>query len=386
METSEIPYIVGDIINFWVKGANCIGEIVKVLDSCYIPTTEYNVKLLTTAKLRTYGDEPPFKLRPSGSIYVDEEVDCNPSQGVKWYTRLEKNNEGLHRPLDEREWIYDLHYVRTPIKRINFSIKRTDIERYKSASTDGERFKILLRGRWKDLVMRKVKMVKVPEKVLGVSKYVMDERGNVDTCRGWDTWGSVPDKIEPDTFYDNYYSNYFGFARKFGEDAKDIHFSRDSKSCKYVGLDFNVNHTCWFSGWANHMGGYHPPLVNQFICGIVEQGEKGPYFSKWFICSDQFFHFYKFIMSESEYTKRKTDELLKLVDTDVYPDGIKRRSNGELSEEQRKSKMGYVHKNLRCWDYSDHGCYKVWVEYILGRYPVDDIPGIMADFYHILGQ
>lgn len=66
-------------------------------------------------------------------------------------------------------------------RKINFSIKKNDIKRYNHSLTDGEKFKIMLRGLWKDLVIRKVKNIKIdPNKELTASKITVNDEGHVN--------------------------------------------------------------------------------------------------------------------------------------------------------------------------------------------------------------
>ena len=248
------------------------------------------------------------------------------------------------------EKVVRLKVVLVKTHKIQFAIKREDIQRFKNAKTDGERFKYLLRGLWKDLVIRKVKFVKTPNKVMCISRYAMDKNGNVDHQRS-SSLMQIPETIGKDEFYEQSYSNYYGFASKFGNDQKDIYFHREN----YCGLDLDINCTCRSSIWGNHQGGFAPPLPGQYVCGTIEHGEKGPCFDEWFICSDQFFHFWKFLMSNNP--KPNVTELIRLVDTDRY-------SLEELTNvEQRKNRLEREKRWVRCWDYHRPGPYADWIRY-----------------------
>lgn len=300
---SNLPsYCVDDIVSVRAFKTNMVGQIILAREWSY--SAYYHIKLFTDVTA-SHPSSVGYKYRPHG--YGDE-----------WYEYLEGNEDGEKR--------IRLKIINVKGTKVNFSIKKEDISLFLQAKTDGEKFKYMLRGLWKDLVVRRVKVVKINQKPIGVWKYKMDDMGDINTDYSYKE-DIVPTEIEKDTLYVPYYSNYFGFTYKFGDGDREVYFTRDN----YKGMDFDINCTAWFSDMGYHRGGYDPPLKGQFVCGIVKEGEKGPYFDKWTVCSDQFFNLWKFVMSNNPNLSKNTnfDNLLNSVDTNRW-------TSTKLTDEQRK--------------------------------------------------
>jgi len=210
----------------------------------------------------------------------------------------------------------------------------------------------MLRGFWKGLVMRKVKTVKTLSKPFSVYRYEMDDLGNIDIDHSF-RGEKIPSisGVKDNEFYKECYSKYFGFTFKFGEGDREIYFSSEN----YNGMDFDIDCSAWFSHWGNHGGGYEPPQRGQFICGIVKEGPKGPYYDKWFICSDQFFNFWRFVMGENH--KQDIHDILEKVDT-------LRWTAQKLSTSQRKTKLEEAYRWSGCFDYNNDTDYGSLVKYM----------------------
>jgi hypothetical protein len=335
-------YEYDDIVVFYMWKRSYVGQIKKV-GSWYMP----EVELIDSKMIIPLEDCDHFKYTPH--------------VGRVWYENLGYNEE-------LKEETIKVTCVSVEIKDIRFSIKREDINRYLQSQSEGERFKILLRGYWKDLVVRKVKTVVLPSKEMSVEKISIDTKYGIiredmihETCMNGTSFeeryrsadGTCLTEVG-DTFYLKLYSRYFGFTSKFGANDREIYFSQDN----YKGFDFDVESTCWFSNYGNHNGGYIPPLKGQFVCGIVKSNTKGLYYDQWFTCSQQFFNFWKFIMSNDEVRESDKPNLLKSVDLEWL--------DYKLTEDQRKVKLRsyktIANNKVRC---SEDCNYECLIEYIL---------------------
>jgi hypothetical protein len=135
------------------------------------------------------------------------------------------------------------------------------------------------------------------------------------------------------------YEDYYGFTTEKAVRNNDIYYDKEiffSKKC-YSELDLGKNPTGDF--FVNERGfNYEAPKPGQLICGIVENGEKGLFFRKWFICSREFLTLWTMICEPTdlsltenprisffdpsndndwnkiEKTKRKVKEFSKLLD------------------------------------------------------------------------
>lgn len=336
MERENDTYECGDIVCFLMWKRQYTGKIKQM--GYYV-----TIELLTDLTIAESLCEYKFKYRPHG---ID-----------KWYQHIGYDDE-------IKENVVKVLFVSVEERKIQFSIKREDKERYLQAKTEGEKFKLLLRGFWKNFVVRKVKTVVLPAKELGICKYQIDTKYAMvksDHLHGKngktfeERWNGVDLTETADTFYMKYYSSYYGFTSKFGNNDQEIFFSMNN----YHELDLDINHTAWFSNWGNHTGGHQPPMRGHFVCGIVDN-EKGLYYDKWFTCSPQFFNFWKFIMSDNKVRPGTyTNRLLESVKPFSY--------DSHLTEDQRKEKLELykaIAKNGKC--YATDACYyEHFIKYIL---------------------
>lgn len=85
------------------------------------------------------------------------------------------------------------------------------------------------------------------------------------------------------------YEDYYGFTTEKSIRNNDNYYDKEiffSKKC-YSELDWSKNPTGDFL--VNERGfNNERPSAGQLICGIVENGEKGLFFRKWFVCSREF--------------------------------------------------------------------------------------------------
>lgn len=334
--TANENYQVGDIVSFYMFKQAYVGQI-----------KEY------------HGPYNYVKIELVGSVFLIALENCDRFKYRDYHEDWCEDHE------DESEGkLLRVKRVMVDHDHLRFSIKREDINRYLQSKSEGERFKLLLRGFWKDFVVRKVKTVVLPPKELGLTRYTVDIKYGMvksDMLHETNPRGATFEERytgvdeTADTFYMKYYSKYFGFTFKFGNDDKEIYFSMDN----YKGLDFDVDHTCWFSGWGNHNGGYTPPERGDFVCGIVKKNSKGLYYDEWFTCSPRFFNFWKFIMSNGKVTEKQKVDLLSSAGQSGW-------FNHDLTTDQHTANLPSYKKIARQEKrYADDGYYPSLIEYIL---------------------
>lgn len=149
--------------------------------------------------------------------------------------------------------------------------------------------RLALKNLWRNLIFREVKITK--QHLLKHVDYKYLNKYGLERHNRFLTMEEAHLKINPQ-YHKNLhpcYAEYYGFTKnKFIRsndtyDDKEIFFS---KKC-YCELDFSDNPTADFildERGFNHV----PPSTDTLICGIVENGEKGLFFRKWFVCSSEF--------------------------------------------------------------------------------------------------
>jgi hypothetical protein len=389
-------YRVGDIVNFRVGNSILIGQIVRKVDGWYEGDASYYIKLFSdfTVDIRflsykyrpNISDEEWFDKIESDSnnniearsthLCVDRVLTCNVNN-IQNGLSCEQDNPSNMKDCNKidtscshevsRNNTCRIKIIRVSEKKINFSIKKEDINPFLEAKTNGERFKYLLRGCWSNLKMRKVKTVKLDQKnVLGQTTLL------VNTALSGDHEYKFVDTrmnacCDKKSIVLDYYTYYFGFTRKYEDDTKDVFFSKDNYRC----IDMDVHCDGQFGTWGNHTGGYHPPWQGQFVCGTIKNGEKGPFFDNWFVSSDAFFHFWKYVMDNKEYNAQRIEYLLKQI---KQPDHY----STEMTEDQL---LENAKRNYPCFDKSGY-----WYDCIVKYIAFGEIFEIIDKFvYNISG-
>lgn len=143
----------------------------------------------------------------------------------------------------------------------------------------------VLRNMWTNLIFREIKTVKT-KKLESVHYKYINSDGLLRTkiFRTLDeAYYHVPRKyhrnIQP------CYQDYYGFTTDNVVRPSDPYHGREiffSRKC-HTEIDMT---TGIFQN--ERSTNKYPPVRNQYICGLVENGEKGLFFRKWFLCSDQF--------------------------------------------------------------------------------------------------
>jgi len=147
-----------------------------------------------------------------------------------------------------------------------------------------------LRETWSKLTFRSVKAIIKNADDLTIVEYIkIDENKKVQIETFPDlkvAFSKVPKK-----FHRNIrgrYSEYYGFSTSDAIRPNDLYVGKEiffSKKC-HSELKLDTEATGRFN--KNDIENTWPPRKDQLICGIPEQGEKGLFFRKWFVCSRQF--------------------------------------------------------------------------------------------------
>lgn len=197
--------------------------------------------------------------------------------------------------------------------------------------------RLMLKKKWKDLIFREVKTVKTKEQYTITYKYVNDN-GFVRTKKFdsfEDALQNVPDNKKHNIQFN--YWDYYGFTTHRAIRNNDIYCHREiffSKKC-YGELNINNSNNsnngnsdinCGFC--QRHGFNNVPPQKKQYICGLVEAGEKGLFFRKWFPCSPEFLILWTMVCEpdhhslknniNGNYIPKTFNEILKELDTSKY--------------------------------------------------------------------
>lgn len=183
----------------------------------------------------------------------------------------------------------------------------------------------VLRTMWKGLVFRQVKTVKLKQEYGVQYNYI----NNIGFPRSYifSNMSLAKYKI-PEERWNNLqplYRDFFGFTTSENLESNDIYQGKEvffSKKC-YTEVCLR---TAMFKN--ERSNNTFPPKVGQIICGLVEEGEKGLFYRKWFICSHQFHTLWSLVCNPN-YFKPKLDKnnrvsmetlenTKKVLDTSMY--------------------------------------------------------------------
>ena len=183
------------------------------------------------------------------------------------------------------------------------------IKHYPRTKTRQLSIRLLLKEIWKNFIFREVKTVKTKDPHMVTYQYV-NNSGFVRSEK-YPTLVDAQKKV-PYEYSKNiqvHYRDYFGFTTDRTIRNNDIYYNQEiffSKKCYgELNLD-NKNITGEFS----YRRGFKtvPPNAKQYICGLIEHGEKGLFYRKWFVCSDEFLTLWTMICEPDHYSlKYKKD-------------------------------------------------------------------------------
>jgi len=148
--------------------------------------------------------------------------------------------------------------------------------------------RLALKHIWSDFIFREVKTTKC-SKLLHVEYRYIGKTG-FEKIKRFKTLEEAYLNISPDYHHNvvPLYTEYYGFTTCKAIRSNDIHVDREiffSKKC-YSELDWSNKPTGDFNEERTYNN--EAPLPETLICGIVEHGEKGLFYRKWFVCSREF--------------------------------------------------------------------------------------------------
>ena len=239
--------------------------------------------------------------------------------------------------------------------------RRQILQIYSNKLIDHLTPRLSLKNIWKDFIFREVKVTKSNNLLYAEYRYV--GKTGFEKIKRFKDMNTAYCNVSPEYHHNIVpcYEEYFGFTTDKAIRNNDHYYDREiffSKKC-YCELDLSSNPTADFMTLERGFN-YEPPLADSLICGIVENGEKGLFYRKWFICSYEFLTLWTMVcqpndislcetvisetISENENwneyskkhkSKRKVKDLDKLIqelDTSFYSVNLKL----DLNEKRKK--------------------------------------------------
>lgn len=213
--------------------------------------------------------------------------------------------------------------------------------------------RLALKNLWSDLIFREVKTTKCNDLLYAEYRYI--GKNGFEKIKRYKTLEEAYLYVLPE-YHKNIvacYDEYFGFTTDKALRNNDVHYDREIFFSKksYTELDWTANAT---GDFLFNERGYNceNPQPDSIICGVVENGEKGLFFRKWFLCSREFLTLWTMICEPSDSSlyelnntfssewkqidrKKKIkdfDKLLEELDTSFYSVDLKL----ELDERKKK--------------------------------------------------
>jgi len=260
--TPKIDTNVGDFIKF--KRKNTIDDIKKNEEILKLNTKKY-------------------------SIYFGKILDLSRSGYIG--VRLDSNDKRLDYPLGLTIYIE----------------RRQVLQVYPTKIAEHLTPRISLKHLWKNLVFREVKTTKYSNLLYVEYRYI--NKIGFERAKRFNNIEEAYNNISSE-YHKNIipcYTDYFGFTTEKSIRNNDNYYDREiffSKKC-YSELNWSSNPTGDFiideRGFNDE-----PPHSGQLICGIVENGEKGLFFRKWFVCSMQFLTLWTMVCEPSDLSLTET--------------------------------------------------------------------------------
>ena len=180
--------------------------------------------------------------------------------------------------------------------------------------------RLALKHIWKDLTFREVKTVK-PIDLLYVEHRYISKTG-FETSSRFSNFEEACSIVPVEEHHNicGYYRDFFGFTTTSFLRKNDKYQNREvffSKKC-YSELDWSEDPT---GDFLIDERGFNslPVSEGSIICGIVENGEKGLFFRKWFVCSREFLTLWSMVCDPSHHSllERKSTGWFNQVDYKV---------------------------------------------------------------------
>ena len=219
--------------------------------------------------------------------------------------------------------------------------------------------RIVLKQKWKDLIFREVKTFKATDPFLITRQYINNDgfvrtqtfRNMAETYRYNSSVGSNGTGTDWDLNKNNievHYKDYFGFTTDRTIRDNDIYFNQEIFFSKKCYSEINLNGKVITADFGPRRGFKSiPPKNKQYICGLVEQGEKGLFYRKWFVCSKEFLKLWTMICEfdhyslkvnvNGEYKPKPFEDILSELDTSHYD--ISNNSDISLVDKQKLYKV-----------------------------------------------
>lgn len=147
--------------------------------------------------------------------------------------------------------------------------------------------RLALKYLWRDFVFREVKTTKYNH--LLYTEYHYISKTGFERIKKFPSLKEAYENV-PLEYHKNiiaYYNDYFGFTTSKTLRDNDRYYDKEiffSKKC-YCELDWSCPTGDFMFKKGDNLV---RPEENSLICGLVENGEKGLFFRKWFVCSRQF--------------------------------------------------------------------------------------------------
>lgn len=201
-----------------------------------------------------------------------------------------------------------------------------------------------LRELWGNLIFRRVKNVVMrDDQLIGIKYVYVDDEAQINIQRV-SSYDDVSDELRHNAR--SAYKNYFGFTykKRLSCDSynKEIFFSKKD----YAQIDLHNKVTGKFSSPKNYSKiSQIPPDTNALICGLVEDGPRGPHFKRWFICSDQFYNMWLHIMGHKRIA---SNDLINNLSTGEWLDWYE-NPEIDIKDKQKSFVINRFEKCARDW-------------------------------------
>ena len=239
-----------------------------------------------------------------------------------------------------------------------FIDKRQIIQAYSPKLVEHLTPRLALKHLWRDLIFREVKVTKCSNLLYVDYRYI--GKTGFEKVKRFRSLEQAYSNISSE-YHDNIipcYGDFFGFTTDKAIRNNDYYYDKEiffSKKC-YCELDWSSKPTGDFMTTERAFNN-ESPLPDALVCGIVENGEKGLFFRKWFICSTEFLTLWtmvcdpndsslcenmdpeRSIWNKIERPKKRVKDLNKLIkelDTSFYSINLKLDLN-----ERRKKYLSY---------------------------------------------
>ena len=108
------------------------------------------------------------------------------------------------------------------------------------------------------------------------------------------------------TYHDNikvHYRDYYGFTTHRTIRNNDIYENREIFFSRKCYGELNLNERTITGNFSLRRGFKTiPPQRSQYVCGLVEMGEKGLFYRKWFMCSKEFMVLWTMVCNPDHYS------------------------------------------------------------------------------------